>query len=201
MVAKFSKRSHRTGRVSGHGLQFCACCAQNSLTLITEWMKISPRFIVAADHLSARHPSGPGGEVAKGAGVGTSWGGICPRTAGDPGLCGGRFWLPLVPCLSCALTLAGLFPGQFNTMGFQALTFLGGWLILFFSCSLSNSQALSHAQLGPPSATASPRAVRVVWQMQCKRDSLHLLFQLSTQESVFDAKWRAPLWVLEYNRK
>lgn len=79
--------------------------------------------------------------------------------------------------------------------------FLGGWSVLLFSCSLSSSQALSHAQLGPPSATASPRAVRVVWQMQCKRESLHPLFQLSTQESVLDAKWRAPLWVLEYNRK
>lgn len=165
-----------------------ACRAQKSPTLITEWVKISPRFIVAVDHLSARHPSGPGGEVAKGAGVGTSWGGISPRTAGDPGLCGGRFWVPLVSCLSCALTLAGLFPGQFSTMGFQALAFLGEWLVLF-SCSLSNSQALSHAQLGPSSATAPPHAVRVAWQMQCKRDSLYPLFQLSTQESLSDAKW------------
>lgn len=149
-----------------------ACCAQKSPTLTTKWVKISPRFIVAADHLSARYPSGPGSEVAKRAGVGTSWGGICPRTAGDPGLCGGRFWVPLVPCLSCALTLAGLFPGQFSTMSFQTLAFLGGWLVLLFSCSLSNSQALSHAYLGPPSATAPLRAVRVVWQMQCQGFSL-----------------------------
>lgn len=58
-------------------------------------------------------------------------------------------------------------------MGFPALAFLGVWLVLLFSWSLSSSPALSQALLGPPSATASPHAVRAVWQVQCKGGSFH----------------------------
>lgn len=146
-------------------------------------------------HLSARYLSGTGNEVAKGTRVGTPWGGICPRTSLNS-VEGGSGCLLSPPCPVHTPWLA-FFQVSSAQVGFQALAFLGGWLVLLFSCSLSNSQALSHAQLGPPSATALPRAVRVVWQMQCKLDSLHPLFQLSTQESLFDA----PLWVPEYNRE
>lgn len=57
----------------------------------------------------------------RGVRVGTPWGGICPRTEEGPGFCGGRFWLPLVPSLSCAHTLTDPFPGQFSTSGFPGL--------------------------------------------------------------------------------